>query len=484
MKVIGLAGRARRYRHRTRPSHESCDRWVVTQRSLRDRPDASTLSRWRHGFESRWGCFTKLQLKRAVVSFSGLPPRISQASCQQFCQQPTWGDNKVIQKRGTRWRVVVQATRDPLTGRRRQVSGSAATRQEATRLEKRLLADADEPVGGEVTLAQVAAEYWAARPRLAPTTRLNYRSNLDLHVLPLLGSRKINEIRPRLVASLFEHLRDDKHLGPATVRKVRTVLSAVMSFAVAMEYAESNPVMKVPPPELHDDAERVAPTLDEAAAILLAAEQHDRDFLTYLWVAAEEGGRRGETLALRWAGVDFENRILTIDGTVSRGEDGVQVRGQTKTKKPRRVAVSAITLRHLVEHRQRVEQCLSAATGHVETVRPTDLVFSGGHGSRRTPLDGAPWRPDSTTRRFRRLKERAGVRTEIDLHGLRHTMITELLAAGVDPRTVMGRAGHASEAMTMKVYAKVRPLRDAAAAELWGQMLKAKVDEMRSSTSS
>jgi integrase len=58
-------------------------------------------------------------------------------------------------------------------------------------------------------------------------------------------------------------------------------------------------------------------------------------------------------------------------------------------------------------------------------------------------------------------------------------MITEMLAAGVDPRTVMGRAGHSSETTTMTVYAKVRPAIDSAAAEVWGQLLEAKLDELR-----
>ena len=93
-------------------------------------------------------------------------------------------------------------------------------------------------------------------------------------------------------------------------------------------------------------------------------------------------------------------------------------------------------------------------------------------------MDGLPWRPDATTRRFRLVKQRADVPAGIDLHGLRHTMITSL-AAGVDPRTVMGRAGHCSEAMTMTVYAKVRPVMDAAAAELWGQILNDKLRALR-----
>jgi integrase len=58
-------------------------------------------------------------------------------------------------------------------------------------------------------------------------------------------------------------------------------------------------------------------------------------------------------------------------------------------------------------------------------------------------------------------------------------MITELLAAGVDPRTVMGRAGHSSEATTMAIYAKVRPAVDSAAAEMWGYLLQDKLAELR-----
>ena len=117
-------------------------------------------------------------------------------------------------------------------------------------------------------------------------------------------------------------------------------------------------------------------------------------------------------------------------------------------------------------------------------VDPDDFVFSGGEGSRRHLLDGEAWGPQSTSRRFARLKKRAGVRSEVDLHGLRHTMITELLAAGVDPRTVMGRAGHSSEATTMTIYAKVRPAVDAAAAELWGRILEEKLQELKAAAHS
>lgn len=386
----------------------------------------------------------------------------------------------MIQKRGNRWRVVVQAGRDPITGRRHQLSASASTEREAVRLERQLRLQADGHAVGAVTLAELVDEWWASRPRLAATSLVNYRENLQNHILPLLGRRKLLELRPRMIAAFLRHLTEEKSLSPATVRKVRTVLSAVMSYAAAMEYVESNPVMKVPPPQLPPSS-RIAPTIEETARLLLAAEEHDADFLAFLWVAAEEGGRRGETLALRWSDIDFEHGTLTISRTVTTGEDGVQIRPTTKSGKPRTIAISAISISHLRELRDRVERRMTEAAGAPMKVDKDDLVFSGGEGSRRTLLDGQPWKPTSTSRRFARLKDLANVRPEIDLHGLRHTMITELLAVGVDPRTVMGRAGHRSEATTMGIYAKVRPAVDAAAAEMWGQILNDKLKELRAS---
>jgi hypothetical protein len=42
---------------------------------------------------------------------------------------------------------------------------------------------------------------------------------------------------------------------------------------------------------------------------MMADEDHDLEFLTDPWVTAAEGGRRGETLALRWGGVGFESHV-------------------------------------------------------------------------------------------------------------------------------------------------------------------------------
>lgn len=69
-------------------------------------------------------------------------------------------------------------------------------------------------------------------------------------------------------------------------------------------------------------------------------------------------------------------------------------------------------------------------------------------------VDGRePYAPRSLTQRYRRMAVRLGLRST-RLHSLRHYSATELLAAGVDLRTVAGRLGHGSGgATTLKVYA-------------------------------
>lgn len=45
---------------------------------------------------------------------------------------------------------------------------------------------------------------------------------------------------------------------------------------------------------------------------------------------------------------------------------------------------------------------------------------------------------------------------DVTPHQLRHTYITNLIAASVDPKTVQYLAGHESSKITMDIYAKVK----------------------------
>jgi integrase len=70
--------------------------------------------------------------------------------------------------------------------------------------------------------------------------------------------------------------------------------------------------------------------------------------------------------------------------------------------------------------------------------------------------DGVPYSPDYVTRAFRE----AVARTElprIRLHDLRHTWTNLALAAGVNPKVVSERLGHATVGFTLDTYSHIMP---------------------------
>jgi integrase len=132
----------------------------------------------------------------------------------------------------------------------------------------------------------------------------------------------------------------------------------------------------------------------------------------------------------------------------------------TKNRTRRRVALDPHTLVLLRAHRARVEQ--AAARARVPLDPDGYLVAASPDGAKLL-------RPDDCTTQFRRLRSRAQLTCR--LHDLRYFMATQLLANGVDLRTVAGRAGHADPSTTLKVYAHFVPAADRHAAHLVAALL-------------
>ena len=86
--------------------------------------------------------------------------------------------------------------------------------------------------------------------------------------------------------------------------------------------------------------------------------------------------------------------------------------------------------------------------------------------------DGSrPIRPDGVTQRFTALARRLGVQCR--LHDLRHFLVTQLIAAGVDVRTVSGRVGHRDGGRTtLGIYAHFQAAQDRTAAELMEGLIR------------
>jgi integrase len=120
---------------------------------------------------------------------------------------------------------------------------------------------------------------------------------------------------------------------------------------------------------------------------------------------------------------------------------------EPKTSRGRRVvALDSATVAALREHRRRQVAERLAMGG--EWGNELDLVF--------TREDGAPLHPQAFSEAFLRHAAAAKL-PKLSLHGLRHTHATLALRAGVHPKVVSERLGHASVAFTLDTYTDALP---------------------------
>ena len=156
------------------------------------------------------------------------------------------------------------------------------------------------------------------------------------------------------------------------------------------------------------------------------------------------GLRRSEALGLRWRKVDLDRSIVSVVETAQRLTGRGIVFDSPKTAAGRRgVALDPDTVALLRHHRARqAEHVLSLGGAY----RDQNLVFANELGD---PSD-----PDSVSHAFARIAKGAEAAT-VQLHHLRHAHASTLILAGVHPRVVQDRLGHASAAFTMQVYGHV-----------------------------
>lgn len=204
-------------------------------------------------------------------------------------------------------------------GQRRQVTkGGFPTRRAA----EAALADRLNKLGmGEVVIEdrRLMADYlgeWLTGMRLtlATTAWTNYRSILNLYVLPRIGQLRLTSLTgPRLTA-VYADLLDHggvkgRCLSPTTVRLVHRILTKALKDAVEARLLPSNPAQHAKVPARHK-VEMKTWSAAQAAAFLQATAE---DRLYAAWVLALVCGlRRGELAGLRWADVDFDQRTIGV----------------------------------------------------------------------------------------------------------------------------------------------------------------------------
>ena len=229
----------------------------------------------------------------------------------------------------------------------------------------------------------------------------------------------------------------------------RCAIHSALKHAVMMRLLSSNAADFVTPPRVMRTEMKF---LDEkeSAAMLRAAE--GTSLYMALMLALGTGMRRGEMLGLRWSDVDLDSAALTVNQTLQEAYGKIIFKEPKTTRSRRRITLPGVVVSALRVHRaEQAKKTLARKPNWTDS----EFVLAAPRGG--------PWRPSNFDTIWRRFKTKQGL--VIRFHDLRHTHATQLLKAGVHPKVVSERLGHASIGITLDTYSHVMPGMQEEAAE-------------------
>ena len=285
---------------------------------------------------------------------------------------------------------------------------------------------------------------------IAGSTAENYKSLIDRHIRPALGSKLVSDLTTADVNGFLIDMaavrrgavgRGSKRIGYAksTINLARKVLGMGLQHAKSEGRVTENVARDAKVPEATVRRTRSF-TSTEVSSI--ARQPVGIDWEAAWLIQLGLGIRPGELLALSWR--DVVGSELHI-GHSQRREGGKLIpRGSLKTRASMRVLEMPSDLSHAIE-RRRVDQEAEQLAAEGLWENSLGLIF--------TTERGQPLREKTYRRQFRALLKRA----EIDLagvtpHTFRHTTASLLVDAGVPLGTISDLLGHADMTMLVKNY--------------------------------
>ena len=303
----------------------------------------------------------------------------------------------------------------------------------------------------KMLLADFLRTEWlpAIRSTIRPTTFASYETHVLRHIIPRIGSLQLQQLSGVQINLLYARLlsEPDIHgrlLSPATVRRVHATLHRALKDAVRWSKLLRNPVDSADPPRAQGFDREMKVWTAAQLRTFLAAERESE--LYPLWLTlGTTGMRRGEALGLSWEDIDLEAGRLSIKKTLIM--NGYKTMLSTpKTKKGRRLIVlDPATIAALRKLRaQQIKEHLRQGLPWQES-QPVFVTEAG-----------LPYHPERVSKLFAQAAKKAGL-PRIRLHDLRHTYATLALSAGIHPKVISERLGHASIAITLDCYSHCLP---------------------------
>lgn len=317
--------------------------------------------------------------------------------------------------------------------RKRVLRRGFKTRPEAVKAEAEIIFNAELYNSDNPLFTDVVDEFiksYSKKRKESSTNRL--KKECRLYIKPFFEGKFIQNIRKRDILKFHDYLLD--RLSITTAKNVHGYLSAILNYAVKMEYVTTNVAREVGNIKGNDNKEFDYWTLDEFKLFLSHID--DKVYRALFMTLFYSGMRIGEALALTWKDIDFENNVINIDKTANLGKITTP-----KTKASiRKIKMPQHTMNAIAEIKLEKKP------------KPDYFVFG----------EYYTHKPLNTTRgyfltRIRQINKKGIKLKRIRIHDLRHSHASYLINKGFDIQIVSKRLGHSKVSVTYDIYAHLYP---------------------------
>lgn len=282
-----------------------------------------------------------------------------------------------------------------------------------------------------------------------------------------LGEMKLKDIRPMDV-QLAINAMEKSGTAISTMRDTLGRTRECMEFAVANRMISYNPcvVIEVPWPDKRTE-EEIPFTVEEQNAFLHEVDIENNWYREMFYIMVLTGVRVGELGALHWSDVDFKNKCIYVNGSLSCSYlDGVKTEEIVTPKtinSYRKIPFMGEAEEMLLSQKKKVEALKKSLGKRWRASEELgDLVFVSTMGSAATRYIVQK----EINKIVKRINERnalesvkSGIKIETFRHAhphlFRHTFATRCFEVGMEPKVVQSLMGHSNISTTLNIYTHV-----------------------------
>lgn len=276
---------------------------------------------------------------------------------------------------------------------------------------------------GDHTLVGEWAKIWidSYKTGLRASTLRMYRGSYNKHVMPVLGSMELQNVRPVHIRAVMRNIADKSE---STQHKVLLTMKQLFATARQNNLILKDPTEGIKITPRQKPRRKAYLTREEAEQLLQdVTEPRARAFCALCIYC---GLRKEEALGLRWSDIGPTSMVIVRGVTFPDG-NLPDPRMELKNKASQRILPIPARLRTILE----------------QTPHTSEYVVPSPSGEVMT---------SSCYERMWNTCVRPKVDYPIHAHMLRHTYATTLYHAGIDLRTAQQLLGHATIQMTAHIY--------------------------------